>query len=172
MRNILNNIEANRIIGLALLAISVAVYSYYYPSTIDSDNTTEIKIELASKPDYDKPNGDNVPKITFNVVGYDKVMDISHCALDIIKKQRLTNLEVGSNLTLLVNKSELNSEKTPLMYSPIHIYGIQLSNGETLFTLDTYNACERGSWKRILILGGVIATILTLILISEVRNKG
>ncbi len=166
-----NNVDLNKYVGLVFLATVVVLYAYVNPNTIKHSDTKKIEIKLASKPEFDEPNGDNVPSISFKADGYPNDFDISHCALHLINMQDILSLNKGDYLTVLVDKKYLSYKKKRLVYHPITICGIELKSKGQILKLEEYNTCEKKSWKIIAVPGFIFLIILFVDIRRIVRKK-
>jgi hypothetical protein len=167
IKTLLKDTTLSSYIGLILIGVIASIYLYLKPDTIDISKTVELDLVLESKPDYSAPNGENVPKISFKCNGYKNKFDISHCALLLIDKQTILNLNSGDSLTLLVENLDLIIEPMKLVYNPITVCGIKIKQ-KVMLSISDYNSCEGKQWKKILyidlifLLALVIPTVIRL----------
>lgn len=158
-------------VGLILIAITASFYGLYRPNTISQSDTQSLVVVIDSKPDYDEPNGDNVPNISFKSVGYSSVFDISHCALSLININDILSLNVGDSLSVTVDKQDLLEAR-----SSITVCGVDINDKGTNFNLDDYNSCEKYSWRKIYYLGTLFTVVLILTIlwkiIKHLKNNG
>lgn len=144
---------------------------YIEPHTISQSDVQDIIVVLDSKPDYTKPNPENIPNISFKSVVYTNIFDISHCALDLINIDDIVNLNIGDTLNVLVDKRDL-SESNKI----ITVCGITINGKRTILNLDDYNSCAKNGWKEIYFLGLTFALVLILIIlwkiIKHIKNNG
>jgi len=167
IEKVLQDKEIKGTFGLALLCLIVGLYTQHRPDSINESNTKRIKIELATKPDYSEPNGDNVPKISFKAKGFENDFDISHCALSLINVSEITRLNIGDKLWVTIDKNDLNKRFKKLVYNPITICGIEKIGNNKILTLKAYNNCERNRWKKITILGIITLGVLIVMMFSK-----
>jgi len=167
LERVLQDNEIKGTAGLILICLIVAFYTQKQPDLISEHNAKRIKIELATKPHYTEPNGDNVPKISFKAKGYENYFDISHCALSLINISEITSLEIGDKLWVTIDKIDLNKKVKKLVYSPITIGGIEKIDNTKILTLKAFNHCECNQWRKVAALGVITLGVLIVMMIRK-----
>nr|WP_321453182.1 hypothetical protein [uncultured Carboxylicivirga sp.] len=153
-----------------IIVIVAALYAFYRPDIIKETETSKIDIELASKPEYEEYNGDNVENISFKAKGYRNYFDISHSALLYINISDITNLNIGDGLKLLVDKNDLKIQPRKHIYHPITVCGIEKPNKEILLTLNDYNKGARNRWKEFILIGTFLCFAYITVIIKIIKK--
>jgi hypothetical protein len=153
--------------GLVFLSFLTAYYLFNNPDTINKEVTTEIKVILSSKPEYDD-NPETVNHIFFKGNGYDKEFRIYNFVNFLIFENDFLDLNINDSLKITVNKGNLIDKRKKIFNNYIEVYGIKRLNGEIIFDINDYNYTEKNSWKGLFTFGLIFLGILFLIIIYKV----
>jgi hypothetical protein len=136
---IFKNEELSAYILIILIFAIISFIRFSFPGTVDINETKELVVILASKPEFYKGGEYSDSHFSLYAEGFSSNFKITEYAYYLSENEKFNSLKTGDTLKLLINR-DCDDES-------IDVYGIKNTKNEDFITLNDYNYSKRNEWK-------------------------